>query len=196
MAALTPILQLTAPSSKCTSSNALGEGQLQGTQDFQAGKAAMTGFYSLSLVPFKKALGKNLGVARLPVSGNGPLLKVNNGYAGSPWDGWVINKRTKYAAMAWKFVQIASDATANRTAQNLMGFSPANPSVSKGLTDPLEKTANALAANPAIPELDMVIPNAYALDLYRELSLGQEQKQSAQQTLDALENYVKSNPQP
>lgn len=196
VAALTPILQLTAPSSKCTSSNALGEGQLQGTQDFQAGKAAMTGFYSLSLVPFKKALGTKLGVARLPVSGNGPLLKVNNGYAGTPWDGWVINKRTKYAAMAWKFVQIASDATANQTAQNLMGFSPANPSVSKGLTDPLEKAANALAANPAIPELDMVMPNAYALDLYRELSLGQEQKQSAKQTLDALENYVKSNPQP
>ena len=95
VAALTPILKLTAPSSKCTSPNALGEGQLQGTQDFQAGKAAMTGFYSLSLVPFKKALGKNLGVARLPVSGNGPLLKVNNGYAGIPFDGWVINKRTK-----------------------------------------------------------------------------------------------------
>ena len=28
--------------------------------------------------------------------------------------------------MAWKFVQIASDATANKTAQSLMGFSPAN----------------------------------------------------------------------
>ena len=31
----------------------------------------------------------------------------------------------------------------------------------------------------------MVMPNAYALDLYRELALGQEQKQSAAQTLDA-----------
>ena len=115
VAALVPILQLTAPSSKCTSTNALGEGQLQGTQDFQAGKAAMTGFYSLSLVPFEKAIGKNLGVARLPVSGNGPLLHVNNGYAGVPFDAWVINKRTKYAAMAWKFVQIASDAAANQS---------------------------------------------------------------------------------
>src|SRR5579862_5561329 len=98
VSALTPILQLTAPSSKCTSPNALGEGQVQGTMDFQAGKAAMTGFYSLSLVPFEKALGSKLGVARLPISGRGPLLHVGNGYAGVPWDGWVINKKSKNAA--------------------------------------------------------------------------------------------------
>jgi hypothetical protein len=41
-----------------------------------------------------------------------------------------------------------------------------------------------------------VMPNSYALALYRQLSLGQEQKQSAAQTLQALQGYVKGNPNP
>ena len=196
VAALDPILKLTAPSSECTSPNALGEGQVQGTNDFQAGKAAMTGFYSLSLEPFRKALGSNLGIAKLPISGSTALLHVNNGYAGNPFDGWVINKESKNANMAWRFIALASDEQANRTSQSLMGFSPANSNVTASLTDPLEKGAAQLANNPAIPELDMVMPNSYALNLYRELSLAQEQKQSAAQTLANVEAYAKANPAP
>ena len=40
------------------------------------------------------------------------------------------------------------------------------------------------------------MPDAYALNLYRELSLGQEQKQSAAQTLAAVAAYAKANPEP
>lgn len=194
--ALEPILKITSPSSKCTSPNALGEGQVQGTTDFQAGKAAMTGFYSLSLVPFEKALGSKLGVARLPLSGSGPLLHVNDGYPGNPWDGWVINKNVSDPKVAWSFVKIASDQQSNETAASMMGFSPAFTSASATLTDPLAKIAAQLAASPSIPELDMVMPDAYALNLYRQLALGQEQKQSAAQTLAAVEAYAKANPKP
>ena len=194
VAALEPVLKLTDPASKCTSKNALGEGQVQGTQDFQAGKAAMTGFYSLSLKPFEAALGSKLGIAKEPLSGTGPLLHVNSGYAGNPFDGWVIPKDSKNADVAWSFIKIASDATANKTSQSMMGFSPANGKVIAGLTNPLEKAAAKLANNPAIFELDQLMPNAYALNLYRQFSLGQEGKQSAAKTLAAVEAYAKANP--
>jgi ABC-type glycerol-3-phosphate transport system substrate-binding protein len=195
VAALEPVLKLTDPSTKCTSPNALGEDQLHGTQDFQAGKAAMTPYFSLSLTAFRKALGSKLGLAKQPLSGHGPLLKVNNGYAGVPFDGWVIPKGGN-ADMAWKFIKLASDATANASSQKTMGFSPAISSVTKSLTDPLEKLAASFSSNPAIPELDQVMPNAHAIFLYRQLSLGQEQKQSAAQTLAAVQSYVKAHPQP
>ncbi len=194
VSALTPVLKLTDPASKCTSPNALGEGQVQGTQDFQAGKAAMTGFYSLSLKPFEAALGNKLGVAKEPLSGNGPLLHVKSGYAGNPFDGWVIPKQSKNAAMAWRFIKIASDASANTTVQSLMGFSPANASVIKSLKNPLDKAAAKFANNPAIFELDQLMPNDYALNLYRQFALGQEGKQSAAKTLANVEAYAKAHP--
>lgn len=192
VAALQPVLQLTSPSTKCTEPNALGEDQLHGTNAFRSGQAAMTPYFGLQLGAFKKALGSDLGVAPLPLSGSGPLLRVNNGYAGNPFDGWVIPKGSPNAAMAWKFIKIASDAEANRTSQSQMGLSPAITTVVRGLKDPLEKEAATLAANPAIPELDQVMPGTLAIFMYKQLALGQEGKQSAQQTLHALQQYAAS----
>ena len=60
--------------------------------------------------------------------------------------------------MAWKFIKIASDASANQTSQSVMGFSPANTSVVKGLTDPLQKAAAQARRQPGDPELDQVMP--------------------------------------
>jgi len=195
VAALAPVLQLTSPSTKCTAPNALGEDQLHGTNAFQAGQAAMTPYFGLQLATFKKALGKNLGVAPLPLSGSGPLLHVNNGYAGNPFDGWVIPRGSSNSAMAWKFIQIASDAEANRTSQGEMGLSPAITSVVEKLHDPLQKAAAKLAATPAIPELDQVMRGTLAIFMYKQLALGQEGKQSARQTLQALQQYAVSQGQ-
>jgi raffinose/stachyose/melibiose transport system substrate-binding protein len=192
VAALDPILKLTDPSTGCTSTNALGEDQLHGTQDFQAGKAAMTPYFSLALTTLQGALGKKLGIAKLPLSGKGPLLKVAGGYPGNPFDGWVIPKDSKNAAMAWEFIKLATDASANKSSQKLMGFSPAVTSVQKGLTDPLQKAAAALASNPSIPELDQVMPNTIANFLYRQFALAQEGKQSAKATMSAIEAYAKA----
>ena len=192
VAALEPILKLTDPSTGCTSPDALGQDQLQGTQYFQAGKAAMTPYFSLALTTLQKALGKNLGIAKLPLSGKSALLHTAGGYPGNPFDGWVIPKDAKNADMAWNFIKLASDATANKSAQKLMGFSPAVTSVQRGLTDPLQKAAAALAANPSIPELDQVMPSAIANFLYRQFGLAQEGKQSAKQTMSAIETYAKS----
>lgn len=194
VAALQPVLQLTSPSTKCTSTDALGQDQLHGINAFQAGQAAMTPYFGLQLATFKQALGTKLGVAPLPLSGSGPLLHVNNGYAGNPFDGWVIPKGSQNVAMAWKFIQIASDAAANRTSQSEMGLSPAVTSVVARLRDPLQKTAAKLAANPAIPELDQVMPGTFAIFMYKQLGLGQEGKQSAEQTLKALQQYAVSQP--
>jgi raffinose/stachyose/melibiose transport system substrate-binding protein len=192
VAALAPVLQLTSPSTKCTDPNALGEDQLHGINAFQAGKAAMTPYFGLQLAAFQKALGSKLGVAPLPLSGSGPLLHVNNGYAGNPFDGWVIPKNSPNADMAWKFIKLASDASANKTSQSMMGLSPAVTSVTEKLTDPLQKTAAQLAANPAINELDQVMPGTYAVYMYKQLALGQEGKQSAKQSLSNLQQYAVS----
>jgi multiple sugar transport system substrate-binding protein len=195
IAALEPVLKLTDPSTKCTSPNALGQDQLQGTNPFLAGQAAMAPYYPLQLTVFRKALGAaNLGIARQPLSGHGPLLRVGTGYAGTPSDGWIIPKDTKNAEVAWRFVKTASDAQAQREANAIIGLAPANTRVVGTLKDSGAKLMAKLANHPAIQELDQVIANSYALALYRELALGQLQKQSAAETLRALQRYVKAHP--
>lgn len=196
VAALKPVLQITSPSTNCTAPNALGEDQLHGINAFQAGQAAMTPYFGLQLATFQKALGSKLGIAPLPLSGNGPLLHTNNGYAGNPFDGWVIPKGSPHANMAWKFIKLASDASANQTSQSEMGLSPAITSVVRGLTNPLQKEAAKLAANPAIPELDQVMADPLAVFMYKQLGLGQEGKQSAQQTMQNLQQFAQSQGNP
>lgn len=190
--ALEPILKLTESSSKCTTPDALGQEQLKGTAAFSAGEAAMTPYFGLQLAAFQKELGKNLGIARLPLSGSGPLLKVNNGYAGNPFDNWVIPSDAKNAEMAWKFVMTASDAEANKTSQEMMGLSPAIESVGKSLTDPDQKFAWTLSGNPAIANLDQVMPGNIANYLYKQLALGQLGKQSAAQTMESVQEFAES----
>jgi ABC-type glycerol-3-phosphate transport system substrate-binding protein len=195
IAALEPVLRLTDPSTKCTSPNALGQDQLQGTNPFLAGQAAMAPYYPLQLSAFRQALGSsNVGIARQPLSGHGPLLRVGTGYAGTPSDGWIIPKATRNADMAWRFVKIASDAQAQKESNVIIGLAPANTSVVRGLKDEGAKLIARLANQPAIQELDQVMPNSYALALYRELALGQLQKQSAADALHALQKYVRANP--
>jgi ABC-type glycerol-3-phosphate transport system substrate-binding protein len=196
VAALAPVMQITSKTTNCTDPNALGQDQLHGTMAFQSGQAAMTPYFGLQLATFQKALGSKLGLAPLPLSGSGPLLHVNNGYAGNPFDGWVIPKGSPNPAMAWKFMKIASDASANRTSQSEMGLSPALTSVVNGLTDPLQKKAAKLAANPAIPELDQVMQDALAVFMYKQLGLAQEGQQSAQQTMQNLQQYAVSQGTP
>lgn len=195
ISALEPILKLTAPSTHCTSPDALGQSQLTGINQFLAGKAAMAPLYPLEYTAFQKALGaNNVGVARQPLSGTGPLLHVNNGYAAVPADAWIIPKGAANPEMAWRFIKIATSPEAQRQMVSLIGLPPALTSVVDALTQPGEKLLGELGAHPAIPELDQVMPNIWALALYRQLSLGQEQKQSAAQTLRALQGYVSANP--
>jgi ABC-type glycerol-3-phosphate transport system substrate-binding protein len=196
VAALSPVLQLTSKTTNCTDPNALGQNQIQGTMAFQAGKAAMTPYFGLQLATFQKALGSKLGVAPLPLSGTGPLLRVNNGYAGVPFDGWVIPKGSANPGMSWKFIKLAADIEANKTSQSEMGLSPAITSVVNGLTNPLQKTAAKLASDPAIPELDQVMADPLAVFMYKQLGLGQEGQQSAQQTMQNLQQYAVSQGTP
>jgi ABC-type glycerol-3-phosphate transport system substrate-binding protein len=196
VAALTPVLEMTSKSTDCTNANALGENQLQGINAFQAGQAAMTPYFGLQLATFQKALGSKLGVAAQPLSGDGPLLHVNNGYAGVPFDGWVIPKQSAHPDVAWKFIQLASDVQANKTSQSEMGLSPAITSVVDGLTDPLQKTAAKLASDPAIPELDQVMADPLAVFMYKQLALGQEQQQTALKTMQNLQEYAVSQGTP
>lgn len=194
IAALTPVLKLTDPSTKCTSPNSLGQDQLQGTNPFLAGQAAMAPYYPLQLAAFREALKGDLGIARQPLSGNSALLRVGTGYAGTPSDEWIVPKETKNANMAWRFITIASDAVAQRQSAAIIGLAPANKAAVKTMKDPGIKAIAKLASNPAIQELDQVMPNSYALVLYRELALGQLQKQSAATTLHKLQAYVKAHP--
>lgn len=192
ISALEPILELTEASSKCTTPDALGMEQLKGTAAFSAGEAAMTPYFGLQLATFQEELGKDLGIARLPLSGQGPLLKVNNGYAGNPFDNWVVPADAPNAEMAWKFIMIASDAVANESSQELMGLSPAIKSVGKGLTDQAQRFAWTQSGDPAIPELDQVMPGNIANYLYKQLALGQLGKQSAAKTMENIQEFAES----
>lgn len=192
VSALEPVLKLTESSSQCTSPDAVGQDQLKGTAAFSAGEAAMTPYFGLQLATFQQELGKDLGIARLPLSGQGPLLKANNGYAGNPFDNWVVPADAPDAEMAWKFIMIASDATANESSQRLMGLSPAIESVGKSLSDPAQRFAWTQAGDPAIAELDQVMPGAIANFLYKQLALGQLGKQSAAETMENVQEFADS----
>jgi ABC-type glycerol-3-phosphate transport system substrate-binding protein len=189
--ALTAVDNLAAGKQNCMSQSAFTTEQYNGTNAFIAGKAAMATFYSALLSQFEKSLGSNLGVARQPVSGNGPLLHVNNGYAGDSFDNWVIPKGSPHAALAWKFITIASDATAQESLANEVGLTPVNRTAI-GTLNPIGKFIANLSVDPAITELDQAMPTPVALEFYRELHLAFDGQETAAQAMANVQQAADS----
>src|SRR5207249_5189941 len=94
---------------------------------------------------YGQALQRSLGTVRQPLSGNSALLHVGTGYAGTPSDEWIVPKQTKNAAMAWRFIRIASDAVAQRQSAEIIGLAPANRVAVKTVKDPGIKYVAKLA---------------------------------------------------
>ncbi len=191
VSALKAVDDLAAGKEDCMSPSAFTTTQYNGTNAFVAGKAAMATFYSALLSQFEKALGNNLGVARQPVSGNGPLLKVNNGYAGDSFDNFVIPKGSKNAKLAWKFITLASSESSQSSMASMIGLTPVNKQAIAKL-NPIGKFIANLSVNPAIVELDQAMSTPDALYFYSQLHLAFDGSETALAAMTNMQNYATS----
>jgi ABC-type glycerol-3-phosphate transport system substrate-binding protein len=133
---------------------------------FTSGKAAMVQMFPFVVGDFEKALGKNLGLAKLPTSGNGPLKgKV----AGNSFHNWVIPKNAKNPDGAWDFIKLATDVQGGGSLASIVGAPPTNVAAVKGMKDPYAKFFGKLEAQIALPLLDSVVPAKVALLYYKQL---------------------------
>lgn len=131
---------------------------------FTSGKAAMVQMFPFVIKDFEKALGKNLGLARLPQSGPNPGRAASNSF-----HNWVIPKNAKNQSGAWEFIKMAVDAKGASDLATKIGALPTNKAAAAGLKDPLSKFFLQLSANPQVPLLDSIVPLKVALLYYQQL---------------------------
>jgi ABC-type glycerol-3-phosphate transport system substrate-binding protein len=152
---------------------------------FTSGKAAMVQMFPFVVGQFEKALGKNLGLAQLPTSGNGPLKgKV----AGNSFHNWVIPKNAHNADGAWAFIKLATDARGGGTLASIVGAPPTNVAAVAGMKDPFAKFFGKLESRIALPLLDSVIPAKNALLYYKQLQAAFSGKVTPQQAMQNVQN--------
>ena len=114
---------------------------------FTSGKAAMVQMFPFVIADFQKALGKNLGLARLPQSGPNPGRSASNSF-----HNWVIPKNAGNQDGAWEFIKMAVDSKGAWRPGD-QGRRPARRTRRRaaGLKNPLSKFFLQLAANPQVP---------------------------------------------
>jgi ABC-type glycerol-3-phosphate transport system substrate-binding protein len=151
----------------CVNSDASSFGQLNSDNKFAAGGAAMVEGQPQNLPQFVGALGKNVGVWPMPVSGKGPWAKKQ---AGNAIDNWVIPKGAKNSALAWKWIRLATSKSMQLLEVPDLGSPPATLAAAKSVKDPYVRYFAHLTAQAEIPELDQAVPNQVALVFYRYLN--------------------------
>ena len=151
---------------------------------FTSGKAAMVQMFPFVVGQFEKALGKNLGLAPLPTSGNGPLAgKV----AGNSFHNWVIPKNAHNPTGAWDFIKMATDEQGGAALASIVGAPPTNVAASKGMKDPYARFFGNLESKIALPLLDSVIPAKTALLYYKQLQAAFAGKVTPQQAMQNVQ---------
>ena len=156
---------------------------------FTSGKAAMVQMFPFVAADFHKALGSKLGIARLPVSGNGPF---KNKVAGNSFHNWVIPKNAKNADGAWEFIKLATDKTSQSQLAKLTGAPPTNRAALAAITDPYAIFFRKALADTAIPVLDSVIPLKEALLYYVQLQAAFSGKSTPQQAMENVQKGLKT----
>lgn len=156
---------------------------------FTSGKAAMVQMFPFVAADFRKALGSKLGIARLPVSGNGPF---KNKVAGNSFHNWVIPKNAKNADGAWEFIKLATDKTSQSQLAKLTGAPPTNRAALAAITDPYAIFFRKALADTAIPVLDSVIPLKEALLYYVQLQAAFSGKSTPQQAMENVQKGLKT----
>ena len=154
---------------------------------FTSGKAAMVLMFPFVIKDFEKALGKNLGIARLPQSGPNPGRTAANSF-----HNWVIPRNAGNKDGAWEFIQMAVD---NRGASELattVGALPTNKVASGRLKDPITRFFLQTAAKPQVPLLDSIVPLKIALLYYQQLQAAFSGKSSALQAMQNVDKGLKS----
>jgi ABC-type glycerol-3-phosphate transport system substrate-binding protein len=150
---------------------------------FTSGKAAMVQMFPFVIKQFEKALGKNLGITKLPQSGPHPGRTAANSF-----HNWVIPKNAKNKDGAWAFIQMAVDNKGATDLANIVGALPTNRAVLRSTKDPFTKFFAQVAAHPQVPLLDSIVPLKVALLYYVQLQAAFAGKTSP---LAAMQNVDK-----
>ena len=154
---------------------------------FTSGKAAMVQMFPFVIADFQKALGKNLGLARLPQSGPNPGRASSNSF-----HNWVIPKNAGNQDGAWEFIKMAVDNKGASDLANKVGALPTNKAAAAGLKNPLSKFFLQLSANPQVPLLDSVVPLKVALLYYQQLQAAFSGKTTPLKAMENVDKGLKS----
>ena len=154
---------------------------------FTSGKAAMVLMFPFVIKDFEKALGKNLGLARLPQSGPNPGRTASNSF-----HNWVIPKNAGNKTGAWEFIKMAVDRKGGADLATKVGALPTNKVAAASLKDPLSKYFLKLSANPQVPLLDSVVPLKVALLYYQQLQAAFSGKTTPLKAMQNVDKGLKS----
>ena len=167
----------------CVAPSSSTREQLDAANDLLNGKVAyMEG--QPEFLPTFAPLGDKIAVSLIPYAGTGPLANTN---ASNAADNWVIPKDSTHPDLAWEFIKLASDVTAETEEISLVGSPPANKQAAANITDPIVNYIAKQTQNVGMPILDSVMPNAAALVWYRELQQAFAGKISIQDALAAVQ---------
>jgi ABC-type glycerol-3-phosphate transport system substrate-binding protein len=150
---------------------------------FTSGKAAMVQMFPFVIKQFEKALGSNLGIAKLPQSGP----HVGRTSANS-FHNWVIPKNAKNPDGAWEFIKMAVDKQGATQLENVVGALPTNKAVLAAAKDPFTRFFAQVSAHPQVPLLDSIVPLKVALLYYVQLQAAFAGKATP---LEAMQNVEK-----
>jgi ABC-type glycerol-3-phosphate transport system substrate-binding protein len=154
---------------------------------FTSGKAAMVLMFPFVIKSFEQALGKNLGIARLPQSGPHPGRSAANSF-----HNWVIPKNAHNPTGAWSFIKMATDTQGASALANIVGALPTNKVAISKITDPITKFFLKTAAHPQIPLLDSVVPLKIALLYYQQLQAAFALKTPPAQAMQNVDKGIKT----
>jgi ABC-type glycerol-3-phosphate transport system substrate-binding protein len=154
---------------------------------FTSGKAAMVLMFPFVIKSFEQALGKNLGIARLPQSGPHPGRSAANSF-----HNWVIPKNAHNPTGAWSFIKMATDTQGASALANIVGALPTNKVAISKITDPITKFFLQTAAHPQIPLLDSVVPLKIALLYYQQLQAAFALKTKPAQAMQNVDKGIKT----
>ena len=140
----TPTRSSSTPSTRSTTADAslrlallLDSPATRCRNDLLNGKVAyMEG--QLEFLPTFAPLGDKIGVSLIPYAGTGPLASTN---ATNAADNWVIPKDAVHPDLAWEFIKLATDATAEAEETTLVGSPPANKAAAAAITDSMITTS-------------------------------------------------------
>jgi ABC-type glycerol-3-phosphate transport system substrate-binding protein len=165
--------------------------QLDANNEFTSGRAAMVFMYPSLVVDFRKGLGQNLALMKLPPAANGPLSHAMNVISGQDW---VIPKDAKNKDLAWEFVKIVTDAPSQTEALKIVATPPANrQSRLSVVKDPvLKQFLKLLQEKNTFPLLDSVVQASVASVWYKELALAFAGKESAADAMTKVEQTAQS----
>ena len=182
--ALKPILAMRT--NNCVNNDASTLEQLHSADIFTSQKGAMFEGQP-QFLPYFKSIYDQVGVAKLPRSGNGSL---SGGVIGSSGDDWMIPLESKNPDLAWELIKTFSDETAGSSMIDLLGSPPCNVAAQGKIQDAHVQEAFNLIKTASLPEMDIVMSEGTALFLYKHLQLAFAGQETAEQAMQAVQQYV------